>query len=153
MITFGVNGIPKPQGSKTIRTAGGRSWLTEASPEVYKWREKVRETAKRVFILNALQKPLDEPVEVEITFYLPKPKSVDRNQPAVKPDLDKLVRAINDSIQGILIADDSRVCRIIAEKRYAKLGEPGVIISIREYNDSVNMTVMDKLLADTMGNY
>jgi Holliday junction resolvase RusA-like endonuclease len=153
LITFAVNGVPKPQGSKTIRSIGGRSWLTEASPEVYKWRDTVRETAKRVFILNGLQKPLDEPVEIEITFYLPKPKTVDRQQPAVKPDLDKLIRAVNDSIQGILVVDDSRVCRIVADKRYAKLGEPGVIITIRKYNDLVNESVMDKLLADTMGNY
>jgi Holliday junction resolvase RusA-like endonuclease len=71
----------------------------------------------------------------------------------VKPDLDKLIRAVNDSIQGILVVDDSRVCRIVADKRYAKLGEPGVIITIRKYNDLVNESVMDKLLADTMGNY
>lgn len=40
-----------------------------------------------------------------------------------KPDLDKLLRALNDGLTGIAFHDDSQVVYIKATKRRAKPGE------------------------------
>jgi Endodeoxyribonuclease RusA len=56
-------------------------------------------------------------------FYLPKPSSAPKRRrtwPDRKPDLSKLLRAIEDPMNGVLIADDARIvefCRL--EKVYA----------------------------------
>ncbi len=81
--------------------------------------------------------PLDEPVELIVNFYMPKPKSVNRALPSVAPDLDKLVRAVGDAlaIAGVY-ADDSRIVRISARKLYAQGIEPGATISVRTVCDT-----------------
>jgi crossover junction endodeoxyribonuclease RusA len=73
-----------------------------------------------------------EPVAVEMSFFMPRraaePK---RTTPAHtrKPDLDKLQRAILDSLTGIVFTDDSQVTRVTGSKRTAAIGEqPGVFI-------------------------
>lgn len=79
--------------------------------------------------------PIDEPCEAVINFYLPKPKTVDRALPTVPPDLDKLVRAVFDSLKDAgVVADDSRIVRVSARKLYAQGIEPGASISVKTLN-------------------
>jgi Holliday junction resolvase RusA-like endonuclease len=61
----------------------------------------------------------DGPLVVTAIFMLPKPASVKRWRPSVKPDLDKLQRAVLDGMTGHVFVDDSRVVSIAAEKFYA----------------------------------
>jgi Holliday junction resolvase RusA-like endonuclease len=76
----------------------------------------------------------DEPLAVFLEFYLERPKTVKRLFPAVKPDLDKLVRAVFDGItDGRAWHDDSQVIAVYASKHYG--ATPGV--QIRIYNKSV----------------
>ena len=56
-----------------------------------------------------------------MTFTLPRPRSVPvhkRPRPKVRPDLDKLVRALLDALQGIAFIDDAQVVRLEAVKEY-----------------------------------
>jgi Holliday junction resolvase RusA-like endonuclease len=57
--------------------------------------------------------------------------------PAVKPDIDKLCRAILDGLQdGGLLAEDSRVVTLTATKRYPNPGDPtGVGIDVTEWSN------------------
>jgi Holliday junction resolvase RusA-like endonuclease len=115
MITFFVEGEPAPQGSKTGFVKNGRVIMIEASKKVKPWREAVvTETMKHVACT------MTEPVEIALAFYLPKPKSVKRKFPSVKPDLDKLIRSTFDGLTtGGLYTDDALVIAVSASKEYS----------------------------------
>jgi crossover junction endodeoxyribonuclease RusA len=78
--------------------------------------------------------PLTGPVEVEIDFTLPRPKSArgPNQYPAKRPDLDKLVRAVLDALtDGGAWADDGQVVTLTAGKLYPFAGEaPGCQIRV-----------------------
>lgn len=140
MITFSVPGTPIPQGSKQAFTNGTKTWLVEANKEIYAWREKVAKSARLAMELHR-QEPLEGAVSLEIDFIMPRPKTVTRARHTVKPDLDKLIRGINDAISGICFVDDARVVRINAAKNYERFGTPGVIITIHALdNNSVTVS-------------
>lgn len=121
-----VNGIPAPQGSKSAFVRkDGRAGMRESSKAVSPWREAVRAETQRV-----LGRPiLDGAVFVDITFRLPRPKGHTGKRgllpsapkhPAVKPDADKLTRAVLDGVtEGGAIRDDAQVCVLAVEKVYA----------------------------------
>ena len=53
-----------------------------------------------------------------------------------RPDSDKLLRAVFDSITGVAFWDDSQVTHITAHKRRAAFGEqPGARVTITEVLD------------------
>lgn len=115
-------GIPGPQGSKKyVGHRGGKPILAESSAKVGPWRTSVRLATLSALNRASLPRPWAGPevaVEVEVTFYLPKP-STTRTRPTVPPDLDKLVRSTLDAlVDGGALADDSLVTDLIARKRY-----------------------------------
>ena len=125
-----AEGSPVPQGS--FRHIGqGR--IIAANPKLNSWRDSI---ATQI----ATQTPhrlIDGSIRLELVFTLPRPKSVPtslRATPTVKPDLDKLVRAVMDSISleryCQIIKDDSLVTDLHAAKRYADHTPPGVRIMI-----------------------
>lgn len=128
MIQFRVDGLPVPQGSKTVAKAGGKVWLRDANASKLKpWRAKVAAAAD-------VGHTFDCPVEVFAVFYLPKPQRPKFWAPAVKPDTDKLVRALSDGLtDGGLLSDDARVVDLHAYKRYASKKNPvGVRVIVVE---------------------
>lgn len=129
MIQLRVYGDPAPQGSKR-HVGGGR--MIEASKKVGPWRRAVAEAA----LALGDHKPLDGPLEADVTFYLPRPKSVKRALPHVPPDLDKLVRGLFDAltIAGVWV-DDALVVRTYACKFYSDLEEAGAEVTVAEVED------------------
>lgn len=136
-----VAGRPIPQGSKTpiIVWSGGRKGVGEPRAVLVEGRDKaarVRFKAWRKAIADAATAKhsgatLLGAVSVAIVFRVERPKTVDREHPAVQPDLDKLVRAVLDSLTGTVLADDAQVVRLVAEKRYTRSGEPeGALIVV-----------------------
>lgn len=134
---FDVSGIPAPQGSKRHV---GHGILIESSKAVKPWREAV--TWAAVEHMNGKVRPvITGPVEICITFYLPRPttgKARKRASPCVKPDLDKLVRSTFDALKTAgLYEDDSRVVRLTTEKLYLDAGStcgPGARIMYRPWS-------------------
>ena len=124
-VLFTVEGVPIPQGSKTIATAGKKFWLRDANASKLKpWRALVAEAAD-------VGVSFDCPVAVLARFYMPSPKRPKFHRPAVKPDADKLARALLDGMtDGGLLRDDSRVVRLVVEKWYSD--EPRVEVTVRE---------------------
>ena len=78
---------------------------------------------------------LDGPVAVEVAFFLPRGKTVKRKQPAVKPDLDKLVRAVLDALTGYCYKDDGQVVRVVAVKEYADGQHTGCELIVRQMQE------------------
>lgn len=78
----------------------------------------------------------DGPVAVDITFVRRRPKGMPKKStlPHIHfPDLDKLVRAVGDSMTGIVYNDDAQVVESHSRKRYAELGEsPGIIVTVTD---------------------
>jgi len=77
--------------------------------------------------------PLDGPLELRAVFYLPRPKS--RQKDVIwadrKPDVDNLLKPLKDALQsGGIIKNDSRLVRIFAEKLYGD--PPRVEISVKK---------------------
>ena len=133
MIVFRVDGLPIPQGSMTISRSGGKTWMRPANAARLKpWREKVAAAAD-------VGHTFDCPVEVFAVFYLPKPQRPRWWVPAVKPDLDKLLRSLHDGlVDGGLLSDDSRVVAVHSYKRYATLQNPvGVRVVVMEKVEGV----------------
>ena len=55
-------------------------------------------------------------------------------EPAKRPDLDKLVRAVKDALTKVLWHDDGQVVEILARKFYAQPGAPvgvSVLVGVR----------------------
>ena len=125
-VRFFIPGIPVQQGSKTAFVVGKRAVVTDQNKAKLKpWRAVVAAHADRGVTF-------DEPVAVGLIFYMPRPARPRWNVPAVKPDIDKLVRALLDGLtDGGLISDDARVVRLTAEERYATPDSPvGVHVGV-----------------------
>lgn len=126
---FFVPGIPAPQGSKR-HVGNGR--MVESSKALKPWREDIVRLATA-----ATGTQLDGAVAVEATFILLRPKSVTqakRPRPTVKPDIDKLARAVLDALTiARTITDDAAVVNLHASKFYADGSEqPGVHVRVME---------------------
>jgi crossover junction endodeoxyribonuclease RusA len=108
---------PGPQGSKR-HVGNGR--LIEASKKVAPWRAAVAIAVQRAWLDYHGFIVFDGPVQVDITFWLPRPATVKRELPTVPPDIDKLCRSTLDGlVQGGALKDDSLVVILRAKKRYA----------------------------------
>lgn len=118
-----------PQGSHSVNRRTGH--LFEANPRLKAWRKQAG-TALQLHTRDYLGawEPYDGALHIDVTFYLPRGKTVTRELPSVKPDLDKLQRALGDmlTIAGI-ITDDARITRWSPRKRY---GEPRTVIHLIE---------------------
>jgi crossover junction endodeoxyribonuclease RusA len=117
---FFVKGRPVPQGS--LKFINGHAIHVRAQ-DLALWRADIARTAEFVGIQKA-----KEAVEVHLTFTTNKPKSVSRKEPHIRPDLDKLIRAVLDGLTGVAYDDDGQVTKITAIKEYGTI--EGVTIRV-----------------------
>lgn len=120
-LVIDVDGTPVQQGSMIPVTRGGRTVLVpDNSAALKKWREHVVDVAQARMRVEGWE-TLDGPIAVTIDFYLERPASEpNRARPHVRPDIDKLARAVLDSLTmaGVYV-DDSRVVDLHPRKHYA----------------------------------
>jgi Holliday junction resolvase RusA-like endonuclease len=125
-----VIGKPEPAGSKRayVNPKTGRAIVTDDNPKGKVWQWAVACAALE-------QRPdgglLDGPLEVEMTFYRPRPQGHYRSNgllrgsapafPTTRPDALKLARGCEDALSGVLWRDDSQ---IVAEHLFKEFGEP-----------------------------
>lgn len=132
MLQVFAPGIPQPQGSKNAYRRGTKIVLVEANKNLPAWRRLVKEKLEAA---NSSCEPFLGPVSLDVMFFMPRPKSVKRELPTTKPDLDKLIRSINDSATdaGVLV-DDSQVVEIVAYKVYEAPNMPvGALITYSSF--------------------
>ena len=109
---FFVKGRPIPQGS--LKFINGHAIHVRAQ-DLALWRADIANTAKSVILEKA-----QEGVEVNLTFVLAKPKTVTRKEPHIRPDIDKLVRAVLDGLTDVAYKDDEQVVKLSASKEYGE---------------------------------
>ena len=134
-IHFTVYGRPQSEGSKTpwlptykdgsfvknARTGKPVIATMDSNKKLRPWRQQLSDCAKAALSENGgeiIARP--NAVRLAVCFYLEKPASVSKSRPlpSVKPDVSKLVRAVEDSLSGILIDDDAQITDIVVAKRY-----------------------------------
>lgn len=134
-----VPGIPAPQGSKRafLNKRTGRPVMVEACERLDDWRLSVASAARL-----RLGQVRPWPAKITMRFTFPRPKfHYDRNGnlrarfsyslKTTKPDTDKLVRAVLDSLTGIAYLDDAQVVWLQASKAYASPGcTPGLTLHV-----------------------
>lgn len=113
LVNVWVEGEPIPQGSMNARCSRGRGYIYASNgAKLRPWRARV------AGVLGGSPR-IDGPIFVRMTFYVTRPQRPRWQSPAVRPDLDKLVRAVLDAATDSgVIEDDARVVGIMAEKRY-----------------------------------
>jgi Holliday junction resolvase RusA-like endonuclease len=134
-ISFDVLGHPEPAGSKRAvpssrdwRFRPGVRWnVLDANPKSDKWKKTVRQAAQNAVLRDRFEM-FEVPCWMFVTFLVNRPQghflsggglSADgrRNPfPAKKPDLLKLMRAVEDALTGVVYKDDA----LIVSERMAK---------------------------------
>ena len=126
---FAVRGLPVPQGSARAFNIGGRAVIVTKTARLCDWRQAIAKAAGEMMV-GAL---LDCPLTVYADFTFLRPKSSKRVYPSVRPDLDKLARALLDACTDVVWTDDSRVVDLYVRKRYGDI--PGVDVEILPHAD------------------
>lgn len=138
VISFIVEGVPVQQGSKRpIQTKakggykGGLRVMDVNAKTLKPWRALVRESAETAM---GGASPLSGPVHATIVFVFPRPKyhakmTVKPSWKTSKPDLDKLERAIYDSLSGVVYDDDAQVVQHHNTKCYGDRPMVNIIVS------------------------
>jgi crossover junction endodeoxyribonuclease RusA len=158
VLYFRVPGIAAPQGSISAFPTGNKTGkgkkvaITHKNKRTKPWRKAVKDVAETATEMHHGWSTLTVPTKVAIEFYLPRPKSVSKTRlfPMVKPDIDKLARAILDALKDAeVIKDDNLVCDLTCTKRYAtELTPVGVEVIVRalsEHELEVIRSVLDRV--------
>ena len=137
-LTFTVFGIAQPQGSaRAFMPKGGRvPVVTSDNQKVKGWRQLVAEAASHA--LNGKGEQFAGAVGISARFYLPRPKTLGlKAKPHItRPDVDKLCRALGDSLSGVIYRDDSQIVHLEVTKHYAGVGEsPRAEITVRSMEE------------------
>jgi Holliday junction resolvase RusA-like endonuclease len=166
-LTIMVFGKPQPQGSvkafvpthkggAPVRRPDGSIVvnLTSDNPALKQWRDRVADGA---LLAGALEPTPDVGFVVDCTFFLERPKAhcgTGRNEgvvkpgapayPVVRPDADKLLRAVLDALTGRVWADDAQVVEATARKRYVEQS-PHALIVVRPAAAQTAREVSDQL--------
>lgn len=130
-----VPGIAQPQGNKTpfpfhkrdehgrplwridkrtqqrvpvlgVRMAEGRDYKAQKAFE--QWRSSITAVAKTIY----RGEPSSDLLMATYHFFLPMPANPKYwRAPGTPPDLDKLIRAVNDALTGVVFRNDSQIVR------------------------------------------
>lgn len=131
---FRVQGVPVQQGSKSVRLLRGRAQMFDQNAKaLHPWRRRVADAAAAAALVQGVPMFCGA-VAVVARFEFVRPRSAPASRvfPSVKPDLDKLVRALLDGVTASgAWRDDALVTRLSAMQRYVD-SDPGVLVTVRE---------------------
>jgi Holliday junction resolvase RusA-like endonuclease len=136
MVVFTVEGIPQGKGRPRFRrTPNFVQTYTDAKTKTYE--QKIRDSSTRAM---GSASPLESPVSVDLYIRIKCPTSFSkrrqnecfegRERPTKKPDIDNIIKAYLDAMNGVVYLDDTQVVRVSAKKVYSMVA--GVDVCIRE---------------------
>jgi crossover junction endodeoxyribonuclease RusA len=140
-LAFVVLGEPSPEGSTKafyIKKLNRTVTTHQNQKSLEAWRNRVATEAQRALEGKEWVADCSSAYEVDVEFVLSRPPSVPEHKrihPIVKPDIDKLVRAINDALTGILFTDDCQVVSMTVSKDYGDERRPGAYIVVSRYSN------------------
>jgi Holliday junction resolvase RusA-like endonuclease len=140
-IAFMVLGEPTPEGStrafyikkleRTVTTHQNKRGLQA-------WRNRVATEAQRALEGREWTSDGVSAYSITVDFVMSRPNSVPehrRIRPTVKPDIDKLIRAVADALTGILFLDDCQVTSMVVNKGYNDARRTGAYIVVSRYGN------------------
>lgn len=155
-LSFSVMGTPIPQGSKRawLNSTSGKVMMTEASGKKHStWRNEVTGQARQAMAdVGRFGEPYREAISCSLTFQFHRPLShygTGKNSEVVKasasshpvkpPDLDKLTRAIWDSLTSVVWVDDAQVVAATIRKQWVERWQgEGVLIHVGTFDSEDN---------------
>lgn len=133
-MTFSVPGPPRGKGRPRF-TRTGHSYTPK---ETVAYERQIRDACKA-----SCAKRIEGPVRIFIKAYMSIPASASKRmredmrlniiRPTKKPDIDNVIKAVLDALNGIAYADDKNVVYVGAAKWYAE--EPSLEITIEEVSE------------------
>lgn len=132
MLIFEIHSTPRPQ-LQTRFTKRGRPYdPSKFNKRAIQWQISP----------HAPRKPIQGPVSVKITFYMPIPKSTSKTMrtqmlngkvlPYKRPDIDNLAYIVTNAMKEIVYQDDSQIVDLILKKRYSDTPKTVVEITVVE---------------------
>jgi Holliday junction resolvase RusA-like endonuclease len=134
-----IIGEPAPAGSKRAfrNPHSGRVQVVDASAKTKPWQAQVAAEAHERWVAGML----DGPIEVEFTFYRPRPRAhygQGKNSmllkhsapvhPSTRPDVLKLARAVEDALTGVVWRDDAQIVTEVLRKRFGAPARCEVVV-------------------------
>ncbi len=95
-----------------------KSWVKHCALEVMK------QTGAQII-------PRETPLKIILTVNVERPKSCPKSRtlPVTKPDLDNVLKTIQDALEGIAYQADQQIVNISATKRYSVSGGVTVVLT------------------------
>ncbi|MCL4735356.1 MAG: RusA family crossover junction endodeoxyribonuclease [Candidatus Omnitrophica bacterium] len=152
-IKFTVVGKQQPAGSKRVVTNRhtGKAYVIDANDKARDWKTKVAQYASDAMGGAGV---MTGPIILIVVFAIMRPKSHYTTKgeiresapkyPTQKPDVTKLLRAVEDALTGVVWRDDAQVCYQMASKSYGTHGSHTVI--------SVDEEMLDDEIINEIGN-
>lgn len=129
---FTIHATPKPKGRPRV-TRSGHAFTPKAT------REYEQLIINEWEVQHSQVTPIENPIAVRVIFHMPIPKATSNKArermaaglevPAKKPDIDNLLKAVLDALNGKAYHDDNQIVEISAEKRYSSNPRTEVFIS------------------------
>ena len=126
LLTFEVPGEPRGKGRPRFHRIGNHvQTYTDGKTKTYE------ETIVAYYKKNSggYKWPDAAVLEIDIVAYYPIPKSATKAakaamqamqvKPTKKPDIDNVIKAVLDALNGVAYKDDNRVVRVEARKEYS----------------------------------
>jgi Holliday junction resolvase RusA-like endonuclease len=125
----------KPQGKARPRFANGHTYTPQSTVDY-------ENLIKQSFLLSPdrPRTPLNCPVAISVDVFHQIPANASRGRtvallkayPMVKPDLDNVIKAVLDALNGLAYIDDKQVIRIDAKRYYSVNARVDVQIEVIE---------------------
>lgn len=132
VLMFEVPGEPRGKGRP--RFSGGH---VHTDSETRAYEKKIAAYYRKAH--GAFRFPEKATVTVEVTAHYPIPKSATRAAtagmeagkilPTRKPDIDNVIKAVLDALNGVAYKDDSRVVAVYGKKAYSH--DPKLVIELK----------------------
>jgi Holliday junction resolvase RusA-like endonuclease len=137
VLVISLNGEPRGKGRPRTAVRGGFARIY-TDEKTRKYEASVKRAA-----LAAMKgaDPLEGPLSVALRFRMPIPKSASKRVKTGmaageiahtgRSDLDNMVKAILDALNGAVFCDDAQIVRLFAQKLYAEM--PGVDLRVEAF--------------------
>lgn len=133
-VMFSVEGTPIGKGRPKFARRG--NFVSTYTPTKTRDYESLIAQAARIAMSTA--EPLKTPVAAYIYITVPIPQSYSKKRsaacldgserPCKKPDIDNIIKAFLDSMNGIVYDDDTQVVSLHSTKRYGSVGMVEVLV-------------------------